>query len=430
MKLKKLLTNKQKNFGGTRVFKREYIINLSSHIKEDWNKLDASVPDFLQSYLPTEKQANEQRTTKNLEQFKNQMNCSPRLFGSKRKWREETEQMIDRLLWEEPLINIEGVISKKTFADLKNEAKCLLRRIRSFDSELSVNDMGQAVRNYLVYAIFLELNSLPQKCTASIFGYSMLYPYTDNYIDSKENSDAQVKHYNKLIFDKLSKKDMQNLQIESEYEQKTVELLSAIEEDYNKDDDIFNGLLLMLEAQKISLIQSEINSSLNKADILDISIYKGGLSVLIDRYFINKPMTEADWHFYYGFGFLLQLCDDLQDISEDRVTKNDTLFSTAKTTDEVEQNIYRLLNYADYIFNSYISPNEPFKEFLRQHSFLLILISALGSKEHLSSKWLLWLDNKLPVSIAYIENMKESISLSALSENNEKLIKMLDEFLD
>ena len=59
----------------------------------------------------------------------------------------------------------------------------------------------------------------------------------------------------------------------------------------------------MLEAQEISQKQTDASLSLTEKNILDISIYKGGLSVLIDRYFINCKMTEQDALFYFGFGF-------------------------------------------------------------------------------------------------------------------------------
>ena len=73
----------------------------------------------------------------------------------------------------------------------------------------------------------------------------------------------------------------------------------------------------MLEAQEISQKQADASLFLTERNIMDISIYKGGLSVLIDRFFINLKMTEEEILFYFGFGFLLQLCDDLQDIGED-----------------------------------------------------------------------------------------------------------------
>lgn len=74
---------------------------------------------------------------------------------------------------------------------------------------------------------------------------------------------------------------------------------------------------MMLEAQEDSMRVQENRLIRNMDERLNISIYKGGISVLIDRFFVDKDMTKEDELFYFAFGFLLQLADDLQDISED-----------------------------------------------------------------------------------------------------------------
>lgn len=69
---------------------------------------------------------------------------------------------------------------------------------------MELEDMGQAIRNYMVYAIFREQNGLPQKCSSSIFGYSMLYPFTDNFLDDPSHTEEEKIHYNKLIHHRIS----------------------------------------------------------------------------------------------------------------------------------------------------------------------------------------------------------------------------------
>jgi hypothetical protein len=52
-------------------------------------------------------------------------------------------------------------------------------------------------------------------------------------------------------------------------------------------------------------------------DILAMSIEKGGSSVLADAYLINGTLTEKEATFFFGYGVLLQICDDLQDGKKD-----------------------------------------------------------------------------------------------------------------
>ena len=106
----------------------------------------------------------------------------------------------------------------------------------------------------------------------------------------------------------------------------------------------------MLEAQEISQKQADASLFLTERNIMDISIYKGGLSVLIDRFFINLKMTEEEILFYFGFGFLLQLCDDLQDIGEDKGSGSRTLLSSCLTPKETAARVNRLFSYTAGLF--------------------------------------------------------------------------------
>ena len=59
----------------------------------------------------------------------------------------------------------------------------LARRARSFDPAVSVADIFQATRNAWTACGLQTLFGHPMELTPSIFAYSMLYPYTDNYLD-------------------------------------------------------------------------------------------------------------------------------------------------------------------------------------------------------------------------------------------------------
>lgn len=412
-----------------RIFDRDYIIHtLSERVTEEWNRTADSFPAFLPVTEEGERAENEKRIMEGVGRLKAQLDRFPYPFGfpgGRRRWRKTTERMLDEILFREPLLAIDRAISRDALGGFKDGITDFLSKVRAFAPELAMEDMGQAVRNYLVYAIFRELNGLPQKCTSAIFGYSMLYPYTDNFIDGDGRSQEEKNHFNRLIADKLSGNAYETV---SDYEEKTARLLSAIEEDYDREDEIFDGLLLMLEAQKDSQRQEDDEEAVTQEQALAISVYKGGLSVLIDRYFINLPMTEKDLHFYYGFGFVLQLCDDLQDISQDRENGSRTVFSMSVSFEETEKKINRLFHYTKSLFDGCDCKEEAFKKFLFDNCCLLILFSAIGSREHVSEEWLKAAAGHLPVSAEYIDSLKAVLPAEDAGLQ-KKYGKMMDTFL-
>ena len=60
------------------------------------------------------------------------------------------------------------------------------RRARQFDPAISREDTIQACRNAWTACGLQPLLGVPSGITPSIFGYSLLYPYSDNYLDSEK----------------------------------------------------------------------------------------------------------------------------------------------------------------------------------------------------------------------------------------------------
>lgn len=335
-------------------------------IKKQWLNTKDSFPDFLPTISKDIKTQNENYINVISEDFHKTLKSYPRLPLGRKKWKKNMFHQLDQVLYNETVIGIHNSMDQKTLSEFQKELIDFLRKEREFAPELSLLDIGQAIRNYIVYAMFKQIHDAQDGFSLPAFGYSMLYPFTDNYIDSSQITDKEKAEYNKLIYDKISGKIIHPLSI---HHKKTCELLQAIEDEYprEKDSRIYSLLLMMLEAQENSIRQQKKGIPLSLDERLDISLYKGGVSVLIDRFLVNKELTENDLLFYLGFGFFLQLADDLQDIEEDSKQVNQTIFTLNKSNDQEEKIVNKMLHFIQDIIVTYTANTNlqhKFKDFL------------------------------------------------------------------
>lgn len=276
--------------------------------------------------------------------------------------------------------------------------------------------------------MFKEIHQVKTGFSKACFGYSMLYPFTDNYIDSNDISDLEKMEYNQIIRDKLSGKTVFP---KSTHQKKTCDLLEAIENDYprNLDSSVYALLQMMLDAQEKSLHQQNTDSKLTSEERLKISIYKGSISVLIDRFFVNKEITEEDLLFYLGLGFFLQLADDLQDIEEDSIKGNQTIFTLDLRLEEEEKLVNKLLHFIHHLMNTYQAENNVFKDFIIFNCYQLIFLSLDGSKKFFSEKYLSDLEKYLPITYNFLDTLKGNLFLNNDFKMDEKYMKLLDDIL-
>ncbi len=383
---------------------REDVLQCLETLKAEWLAAGEDFPDFLEEISMDQRQQNEAFIRRISEELKDQTRKRPSLPIGQRKWKKKTQDLIFRCLYEENIIGIHKSMLPEEINAFYKELTVFLKRVRQFAPKLVFDEIGQGIRNYIVYAMFKVIHLIPLGFDAAGFGYSMLYPFTDNYIDGGRTA-GEKQEYNQLIRDKLMGKEVHP---RCEHHKKTCELLQAIASQYprEKDDRIYTLLLMMLEAQEESLRQQNSNTELSEEERLHISVFKGGVSVLVDRFLINKEITPSDLHFYLGFGFFLQLADDLQDIREDSMKGYQTLFTINPSTECEERLVNKLLHFLNSIMIAYPAENDTFKKFVLACSNQLVHTSLCGSKEFFSEKYLCRIEGYLPVSIDYLQSMK------------------------
>lgn len=432
------------------IFDKEVLNEMSEKLIAAWREAPGTEPDFLEDYPLEARQEKERQIRHMVEKGKEGLGEYPASFFAvrkRKKWKKRMEGMLEEALWKEPLLDMAGAMEREQLLEFRTCLKEFLQKVRKFDKSLDFEDMGQAARNYMVYAIFLVLNGRALHYRPAAFGYSMLYPYTDNFIDAPDRTKEEKERYNRLIKKKLMGEPVRPL---SRHERKTAQLLGQVEADYGRPHEVYKGLLLMLEAQVKSLKQEErwrlrqeaggqgTAAPLEaEAAALEVSVYKGGVSVLTDRYFIDVPFTERDMYFYYGFGFLLQLCDDLQDIAQDKAEGNPTVFSLCRTQEEASWKVNKLLHFARSLFAACDAKKEGFRDFLQKNCYLLILASAAGSREWMEESWLTGMERRLPVSLEYLHgyggnllgNGKKGEKGIKEKKERQRLLGMLDVLL-
>jgi len=404
---------------------KETCLNL---VKREWLEIEHSFPSFLPEVTDEIKLQNENYIKTISFDFQKQVKAFSHIKIGKKRWKKKTMEMIENILYHETVIGVHRSMNRSELDDFQEELKEFLRHVRLFAPKLSIEEIGQAIRNYIVYAMFNEIHAVPAVFNIAGFGYSMLYPFTDNYIDSTNYSVKEKSEYNQMIRDKIEGTPVHP---SCEYLSKTCELLQMIESVYprEKDDTVFHLLLMMLEAQEDSIRQQKKGVSLSPEERLNISLYKGGVSVLIDRYFVKKEITQTDLTFYLGFGFFLQLADDLQDIKEDSINGSQTLFTIDLSCEREEQLVNQLLHFIHHIMDTYPAENDQFKTFILSNCYQLILSAVIQSKEFFSKEYLKQIERYLPVTALSYENMRRNQPEGKDAKTQSRYLKVLDTLL-
>eukprot|EP00949_MAST-11_sp_MAST-11-sp1_P001705 g1705.t1 len=221
----------------------------------------------------------------------------------------------------------------------------LFRATRAFCSRaeqcgLPKAEIFQAGRNaWTCFAFQVIYGSSNALCQDAVFGYSMLYPYTDNFLD-----DTGVSMEHKLQFQSAFDKRLQgsllagsslgNLFDLHPRLRKAFEMVTMIERQWDRERyaDAFLSLAAINDAQTWSLAQDlkgESSDYLSHQRLLEQTAYKGGSSVLADAHMVYGKLSVAQAAFAFALGMALQVVDDLQDSAADIESEQHTMFTMA-----------------------------------------------------------------------------------------------------
>jgi hypothetical protein len=291
------------------------------------------------------------------------------------------------------------------------------RAARRFDSALAMPEIVQACRNaWTVYGL-QPLFDEPSRITPSIVAYSLLYPYTDNYLDRPDTSPAAKRRFCARFRQRLRG---ERLPAHDAREASIWELVAMIEGQYPRElnPQVFDSMLAIHRAQEASIAQlgpDLIDGRPCTGDeILRISCAKGGSSVLADACLVRGWLTEQESQIAFDWGVLLQLGDDLQDIREDFRRGSATLFTRAAAAGiPLESLVSQLLNFSEAVgaeLEDLPAGSATLKNLLRMSWRSLIISAVANAPEFFSPVFLRGLERSSPFRFAFLQARHKKLS--------------------
>ncbi len=307
-----------------------------------------------------------------------------------------------KLLFDRPFLKF---FIENGYLDVAEE---FIRAAKKETPLLKDEEIFQAMRNVWIMNSLQIFWGLPLKMTPSVYAYSMLYPYTDNFLDNPELSREEKINFNERLYKVL---DGEKLTSANFVEEKVFSLIGQIESQYGRDThyQVFDSLKLIQEAQTKSMKQDR-DEILTKDKILPISFFKGGASVLADAFLVKGNLNIDEMYFAFTYGTFLQLIDDLQDAEEDKKDRHQTLFSTRNEI--VDNEIKRLISYI-FKLNTVNEPDTETMYFMKQVisscTLIMIMEAVARNPELISGKLYKQLESYSKVRLPYYRKFEEKI---------------------
>jgi hypothetical protein len=293
----------------------------------------------------------------------------------------------------------------------------LARWARSFDPELTVPDTIQACRNAWTACGLQALLGQPMQLTPSLLAYSMLYPYSDNYLDHPSLSNAEKHLFSERFRERLGGR---LLPARDRHEAAVWAMVQLIEEQYSRlgYPQVFDSLLAIHRAQEQSVAQlgsaARFCNFLDDRELLHISCAKGGTSVFADACLAQPHLSEEEAQFAFEWGVLLQLGDDLQDVKDDLRRSSITLFTRAAAAGQpLDALVVQLLNFSQHVasrMDRLPHGSALLKDLLRMSWRSLILMAVADAPQFFSSVFLAELESCSAFRIEFLRNRNKNLA--------------------
>jgi hypothetical protein len=283
-----------------------------------------------------------------------------------------------------------------------------VHKARRFDPDLPDTEIEQALRNLWVFNSIQFYLGKPVSLTPSAFAYSLIYPYTDNCLDEQEETTLRKQTLLRWLSSELSGHPVgtDDSRLEA-----IASLLALIRKEHprSRRPDVHQSLLAIHSAQKKATHLCGTGAGRTEHALVPLTVEKGGASVLVDGFLAGRP-SGVQAEAIFGYGVLLQLVDDLQDLQEDVECGHSSPFSRAIRHGTLEGITNRLFNLTGIIARQLKSPESPLNDqiaALVERSCTLLIQHAIARHAHHYRKgYLTWLNEFTPARLAYLRELK------------------------
>jgi hypothetical protein len=282
-----------------------------------------------------------------------------------------------------------------------------------FDPSLSKPDMIQACRNAWTACGLQHLLGAQAEITSSILGYSLLYPYSDNYLDRPDLSNEKKLRFSERFEMRLRG---EKLSAENPREFAIWTMVRLIEQQYPRLSfpDVFDCMLAIHHAQVLSLAQLKSRFPRSDDEILRISCAKGGTSVLADACLIRGSINQQETRLAFEWGVLLQLGDDLQDVRDDLQRGCVTLFTRkAANGTPLDSLVIQLLNYTSQVadrIDASSHGSDALKKLLRMSWNSLIHMAVADAYDFFSPAFVSELERRSPFRFEFLRARNKKLA--------------------
>lgn len=399
------------------------IRELVQYYEDLWWKSETSLPDLGYSYSLQEQAAHEKELERLLKQVNRELAKPPHHQA-------EVEAIQKRLSGAFLQFAVETLgVSAQQVESLPTDsfsvaAKDFVRQARAFDPTMSGEDVYQAGRNAWTANSLQWLLAAPIQCSLSIFAYSMLYPYTDNYLD-----DETIPPTAKLAFNERFRQRLlgeRNLPA-NPHERIIFDLVGLIEQHYPRTSypAVFESLLDIHTGQAKSLRLARPGAASGEVDVLGISLEKGGTSVLADGYLVRGTLDPEQRQFCFGYGVFAQLLDDLEDVQLDCAAGRLTVYSQVAGHGALDSLTNRTFHFGSKVLEQLagFDLDGSLHEMIRRGARSILLDTASRAAQYYTPAYLQKLETHSPFRFSFLNKQRKDFT-----QRNSSILKLIETF--
>jgi len=390
-----------------------------------WWEASSGFPDLGRTYLEKQQRAIERELFRFVDQASEKIDEYPVEEGAQKGWMEdfvaEVKNFSRRFLALSE-IALDTVLED----DYVRSTQMFVEKAKGFDPELAIENVYQALRNAWIMNSLQMYLGLEVKFLDSIFAYSMIYPYMDNYLDDVS---LPLEKKLEMIGRLRSWLEGENVSPENKNEEKISRLIKMIEAEYDRENfpGVYQSMLSIFNAQLKSLAQQKGQILPFEIDILDLSFEKGGTSVLADGFLVSGTLSEKEADFCFGFGAYLQLADDIQDFVVDQKNWHGTIFSLTGGRYSLDHLANKLLNFIATCVDAELdekSKNEKvLKELILSNCTLLILEAIGKNRGCYSREYVQKMEKCFPIRFSKLQKLRKKLQKKFL-KNSRRIIDL------